>query len=198
MYRKTHGTFGKPIKVVMAIFSNWLYGEIASISDRRYGVMIDSCHLRGEVCQVRGCTEICRCFVSVRGCTVTQWRGDGTAAQCNIGAPGVTVTHQVSRWRVRCHWMCTWCHGDTVAACLWQVARWDGVAGGKVGWWLGGTVFWLGDGTKAQREGGMVAQWSFGDHVHYAMETRSPYKCSSYAHIVLIIILQFVLKLILY
>ena len=57
-------------------------------------------------------------------------------------------------------------------------------------WWLGGTVSWLRDVTEARRDCEMVARESGGDQVNEAMETRSLYKCSSYAHIVLRIIFQ--------
>ena len=96
--------------------------------------MIDSC-------QVRGCTELCRCVVSVRrrhGGTVadqvarwrTRWHGgapgDTVVRWFHGGAPGGTVVSRSrTRWRTRLH-------NNTVAACVWQVARLDGVPGGKV------------------------------------------------------------------
>ena len=68
----------KHCKVVIANFSNKPYGEITSDSVRRYGGMIDNC-------QVRGCTKVCRCVVSVRR------------------RNGGTVADQVARWRTRWH-----------------------------------------------------------------------------------------------
>ena len=76
--------------------------------------MIDSC-------QVRGGTEVCRCVVSVRrrhGCAAAQWR-----TRQHGGALGNTMI----TW-----WSNGAAPGGTVSECVWQVARWDGVPGGKV------------------------------------------------------------------
>ena len=92
-------------------------------------------------CQVRWCTEVCRCVVSVRrqhGGTVAdqvawwrnKWHGGapgGTVVRWfHGGAPDGTVVSQcLTKWRTRSH-------SNTVAACVWQVARLDCVPGGKV------------------------------------------------------------------
>ena len=97
----------------MTIFTYRPNDGIAQESVSRYGGMIDSCYVR----------ELCRCVESVRrrhGGTVAQWyHGDapnGTVAPwCYGGAPGGTAA--------------PWYHGEMV----WHMARWDAVAGGKVG-----------------------------------------------------------------
>ena len=53
--------------------------------------MIESCQMRGKVCQVRGCTKVCRCVEWVRrryGNTAPLWNNS------------VTVAHQVARFTV--------------------------------------------------------------------------------------------------
>ena len=86
------------------------------------------------------------------------------------GAPGLTAT------RLR-HVGGSWHSGM-----VWQEARCDG-----------GSMARSPDYVTARKQGGTVKWWHSGscDQVHGAIETRSHYKCSSYAHIVLRIFFKF-------
>ena len=55
---------------------------------------------------------------------------------------------------------------------------------------------WLCDGTKARMEGELVALLSGNDQVHWAVETRPPYKCYLSANVVLKFIIQIILLII--
>ena len=72
---------------------------------RRYGGIIYKCQVRGEVCQVRGCT-------AVRQYVKDTCRYDGS-----------TLPQRRTR-----------CHGEMVAAWWWQVERWEGGTVWQVAW----------------------------------------------------------------
>ena len=104
--KQIYGPSENFMTVVLDIFINKSYGEITSNNVRRNGGMIDSCQVRGLLCQVSGRTEVWRCVLSVRR------RPDGTVARrCRGVAPGGTVARWwrtrllgctvVARWRTR-------------------------------------------------------------------------------------------------
>ena len=121
-----------------------------------------------------------------------------TAAQRHGGM----VADQMTRWRFRwhcatvVHQVARWCQGvapGLTATRLRHVGgRWHSRMVWQVGRCDGGSMARSPEYVTARKHSGTVKWWHGGscDQVHGAMETRSPYKCSSYAHIVLRIIFQ--------
>ena len=166
----------------MAICRNRPYGKIASDSVRTYGGRIDSYQVSREVCQVRKCTEVCPCVVSVR-----RRHGGKVAPWCHCGAPGGTVAgmwhggRDVARWCSRLHGGVTVAHqvslrhGCGMVVASGTVVRCDKWHGGMVARSHGFLVTWRHVGTKGRW---ICRTVSGGDQMHGAMETRSHYKCS--------------------
>ena len=99
--------------------------------------MMDSCQVPGEVCQL------------------ARWPGGGTAAWCNVGAPVVTVAHQESRWRTRCHGDAS---GDTATRLQHVGDRWHGWMVWQMARWNGGSMAWSPSDVTAGNDDGMVAR----------------------------------------